>query len=149
MLAQIEAFQRGRAELGKEGDALTLSLSRVAYVVNSDSDRRAKTAIAHDYYSRFDNVYTGPGIVKHGAIAPLPRQQSLQELGENLLICTPSEMVDQLGPYMEAGVDRFVLNINFGAEQSETLESIQCFAEEVMPHFSQSRASDVPVKQAV
>jgi hypothetical protein len=28
------------------------------------------------------------------------------------------------------------MNVNFGVEQSEILESIQCFAEEVMPHFS-------------
>ncbi len=36
----------------------------------------------------------------------------------------------------EAGVDRFIMNVNFGVEQNEVLESIQCFAEEVMPHFA-------------
>ena len=149
MLDQVAAFQRGKAELGTRGESLTLSLSRVAYVVRNDSDRRAKTAIAHDYYSRFDNVYTGPGVVKHGAILPLPRKQTMEELAENLLICTPAEMVDKLGPYMEAGVDRFILNINFGAGQEETLESIQCFAEEVMPHFTERVTSAQPVMKAV
>jgi hypothetical protein len=44
-------------------------------------------------------------------------------------------MIDKLAPYAEAGVDRVILNANFGASQTETLEAIQCFAEEVMPHF--------------
>ncbi len=135
MLAQIDAFQRGRAECGDAGADLTLSISRVAFVARNETDRNAKIDIAHGYYSRFDNVYTGPGIVERGAIKPLPRSQTVEELAENLLICTPSEMIDRLAPYAEAGVDRFILNINFGAGQSETLESIQCFAEEVMPHF--------------
>ncbi len=149
MLDQVAAFQRGKAEAGSKGNDLTLSLSRVAYVVHEDVDRRAKTALAHDYYSRFDNVYTGPGIVERGAIAPLPRKQSMQELAENLLICTPSEMVDKLAPYAEAGIDRFILNINFGADQQETLDGIQCFAEEVMPHFSNRGSRSVPAVKAV
>ena len=75
-------------------------------------------------------------------IAPLPREQTIEELDQSLLICTASEMVDKLGPYAEAGIDRVILNINFGAAQSETLDCIQCFAEEVMPHFSGARASE-------
>jgi hypothetical protein len=41
-----------------------------------------------------------------------------------------------LAPYAEAEVDRFMMNINFGVSQTETLESIKLFAEEVMPHFT-------------
>ena len=63
------------------------------------------------------------------------RKMTVEQTAENLTICTPSEMIDKLAPYAEAGVDRFIMNINFGVEQSEVLESIQCFAEEVMPHF--------------
>jgi hypothetical protein len=43
------------------------------------------------YYSRFDNLFSGPGIVERGRIAPLPRTQSIEELAENLLICTATE----------------------------------------------------------
>jgi hypothetical protein len=32
------------------------------------------------------------------------------------------------------------MNVNFGVEQAEILESMQCFAEEVMPHFDASPA---------
>lgn len=135
MLDQINAFHRGKQELGEAGRHLTLSLSRVAYVARTEADRQKQTERANDYYSRFDNVYTGPGQVDAGMIAPLPRKQTMEQLAENLLICTPAEMIDKLAPYAEAGVDRVILNPNFGAEQAETLDMIQCFAEEIMPHF--------------
>ena len=69
-------------------------------------------------------------------IKPLPRKQTVDELADSLLICTPQEMIDKLAPYADAGVDRVILNINFGASQSETLDCIQQFAEDVMPHFN-------------
>ncbi len=142
MLDQVAAFRRGKAELGAAGDHLTLSLSRVAFATKNAADAQAKIQAANDYYSRFDNVFTGPGIVESGMIAPLPRKQSAAELAESLLICSPAEMTDKLAPYAEAGVDRVILNVNFGAGQSETLESIQRFAEEVMPHVSNRAAAN-------
>ena len=136
MLDQVAAFQRGKAALGPEGTDLTLSLSRVAMVAKTPADRDRLIVQADDYYSRFDNVFTGPGIVNAGMIEPLPRDQTAQELGESLLICTPQEMIDKLAPYQEAGVDRVILNANFGAEQAETLDALACFAEDVMPEFT-------------
>ncbi len=141
MLGQVDAFERGKAELGDAGRDLTLSLSRVAFITKDEADRQAKTQAAYEYYSRFDNVFTGPGIVSHGMIAPLPRKQTIDELAESLLICTPTEMIDKLAPYVEAGIDRVILNMNFGASQVETLESIQCFAEDVMPYFADRTCS--------
>lgn len=136
MLDQVNAFHRGKQELGEDGEHLTLSLSRVAFVSHTATDRQKKVELAHDYYSRFDNVFTGPGIVENGMIKSLPRKMTVQQTAENLTINTPSEMLDKLAPYAEAGVDRFIMNVNFGVAQAEILESIQCFAEEVMPHFT-------------
>ncbi len=136
MLDQVDAFNRGKQERGAAGAGQTLSLSRVTFMSHSAADRKRKIALAHDYYSRFDNVFTGPGIVEHGMIKPLPRNMTLEQTAENLTICTPAEMIDKLAPYAEAGVDRFIMNVNFGVEHGEILESIQCFAEEVMPHFT-------------
>ena len=45
-------------------------------------------------------------------------------------------MVDKLAPYAELGIDRVILNVNFGVGQRETMDTISGFAEEVMPHFS-------------
>ncbi|MFT5505184.1 MAG: alkanesulfonate monooxygenase SsuD [Gammaproteobacteria bacterium] len=136
MLDQVNAFTQGKAELGEAGEGLTLSLSRVTFLSNSDKDQRRKVELAHDYYSRFDNVFTGPGIVKNGLIEPLPRDMTVEQTAENLTICTASEMIDKLGPYAEAGVDRFIMNVNFGVEQAEVLDSIEAFAQDVMPHFA-------------
>ena len=135
LLDQVGAFIRAKSEMGAAGSHLTLSLSRVAFVSPTPADRQAKIEQAYDYYKRFDNVFTGPGIVKAGMIEALPRKQTVQELGESLLICTPQEMVDKLVPYAELGIDRVILNMNFGVCQAETLDNIACFAEEVMPHF--------------
>ena len=136
MLEQVAAFRRGKEELGAAGRELTLSRSRVAFVARDAADREAKIRAAYDYYSRFDNVFTGPGIVEAGMIAPLPRKQGLEALAESLLICTAPEMVDKLGPYAEAGIDRVILNVNFGASQADTLACLETFAAEVMPHFA-------------
>lgn len=148
MLAQVEAFRRGKAELGEAGRDLTLSLSRVAFLTKDETDRRAKIEAAYDYYSRFDNVFTGPGSVDKGMIVPLPRKQTVEELADSLLICTSAEMIDKLGPYAEAGIDRVILNVNFGASQAETLDCIQAFAEEVMPHFAGHRPPTGTVEAA-
>jgi len=136
MLDQVNAFTRAKQEMADDGKHLTLSMSRVAFLSRTDSDRAAKIQLAHDYYGRFDNVFTGPGIVDKGMIRPMERKMSIDQTASNLTICTTSEMIDKLGPYAEAGVDRFIMNINFGVSQAEILESIQCFAEEVMPCFS-------------
>ena len=136
LIDQVEAFNRGKEELGSVGQHLTLTLSRVAHVATNAKERQRKLEAAHHYYGRFDNVFTGPGIVEHGVIKPLPSKSSVEELGESLLICTPSEMIDKLGPYAELGIDRVILNVNFGLDAQETLDCVQCFAEEVMPHFA-------------
>lgn len=136
MLDQVASFTRARDEMGDAGKHLSLSLSRVAFVADSKSDRRRKVEQAHDYYGRFDNVFTGPGRVNNGMIEALPREMTLEQTEENLTICTAAEMIDKLGPYSDAGVNRFIMNVNFGMSQQETLDCIQCFAEEVMPHFT-------------
>ena len=136
MLDQVEAFNRGKQELGESGEALTLSLSRVTFLSDNKIDQRRKVEQAHDYYSRFDNVFTGPGIVENGMIKPLPRDMTVEQTQENLTICGVNEMIDKLGLYADAGVDRLIMNVNFGMSQSETLETLERFAEQVMPHFT-------------
>lgn len=142
LLDQVGAFNRAKGDMGTGGDHLTLSLSRVAHIASSQSERQRKVDAAHYYYGRFDNVYTGPGLIRNGKIAELPCKTPVDELGESLLICTPQEMVDKLAPYAELGIDRVILNFNFGLDPQDTLDAIQCFAEEVMPHF------DIPTATA-
>jgi alkanesulfonate monooxygenase SsuD/methylene tetrahydromethanopterin reductase-like flavin-dependent oxidoreductase (luciferase family) len=139
MLGQVNSFHRAKAEMGEAGAHLTLSLSRVTWLARNEAEKRRMVRMAFDYYSRFDNVYTGPGIVKGGDIAPLPRKQTIEELEENLVICTRDEMIDKLAIYHEAGVDEIILNQNVGASNEATLDNMRAIAEEVMPHFSARR----------
>ncbi len=136
MLDQVDGFNRAKQELGQKGEDLSLSLSRVAFISKNEKDKKEKLEMAYEYYSRFDNVFTGPGKVSHGMIDILPRKQSMEELNESLLICSVEEMIDKLSPYEEIGIDRLILNMNFGASQQDTMTSIQQFAEKVIPHFS-------------
>ena len=108
----------------------------MCWLARDEADKRAKLELANDYYARFDNVFTGPGEIESGAIARLPRTQTLEELETNLLICTRDEFIDQLAVYEEAGVDELILSQNIGTPNQETLENMQSIAEEVMPHFS-------------
>ena len=135
MKEQVDAFQRGRAELGKAGEHLRLALSRVCIAARDDRHARSLLERAHSYYCRFDNVFTGPGIVQNGQIAELPGTRTMEQLNENLVICTPSEMVDRLGAYAELGIDDLIVNINVGLPREEAVEVIERFAAEVMPHF--------------
>ena len=135
VIDQIDAFHRAREELGEAGADLTLSLSRIGLVTRNAEHRRRAMKAAYHYYCQFDNVFTGPGIVRRGFIEALPRAQSIEELEANLLIGPPSEIADKLALYAERDVDRFVLNPNFGASQPEMLDTISCFGEEIVPLF--------------
>ena len=136
LVDQVSSFNKAKNEMGRFGKDLTLSLSRVAFLAQSEKEKEERIKEAHTYYSRFDNVYTGPGIVENGMIRPLPRNQTIDELAESLLICTKQEMIEKLKPYAELGIDRVILNINFGSNAKKILDSLQRFAEDVMTHFS-------------
>lgn len=132
---QVDAHKEAKAEMGDEGRDLRLMLSRIIYCAESEVDARSKLEQAHEYYSRFDNVYTGPGVVRDGCVAALPRSQTIEELNNNILIATPDKMVDKLGEYYERGIDELILSSNIGQSQPETIDMLERFAVEVMPHF--------------
>lgn len=136
LVGQVAAHKQAKIELGDDGAHLTISLSRVGLVAHDAAQRRRRVEAAHAYYGRFDNVFTGPGIVDHGMIRPLPRSQSIEDLAESLLVGTPEELIEKLAVYDELGVDRVIVNPNIGLPQAETLETIEAFAELVMPHFT-------------
>jgi alkanesulfonate monooxygenase SsuD/methylene tetrahydromethanopterin reductase-like flavin-dependent oxidoreductase (luciferase family) len=136
MKQQVAAFFRGKHALGDAGKHLRLALSRVCCVAQNDADAGKKLQLAYEYYGRFHNVFSGPGIVENGAIRPLPLKQSLEEFKQNVMVCTASEMIDRLKLYEEAGIDDFIMNVNVGHSQQESLDAVHRFAAEVMPWFN-------------
>jgi alkanesulfonate monooxygenase SsuD/methylene tetrahydromethanopterin reductase-like flavin-dependent oxidoreductase (luciferase family) len=135
MRQQVAAFMTGKASLGEAGGHLRLALSRVCCVAKNAADANRKLELAYQYYGRFHNVFTGPGIVDRGAIAPLPLKQTLEQFRQNIIVCPAAEMVDRLKVYEELGIDDFIMNVNIGHSQEESLESIERFAADVMPWF--------------
>ena len=135
LLERANAFKEGCAEIGEKGKLLKLSMQRMAYAAKDDKDAKEKNRLAYEYYKRFDNMFTGPGIVKKGLIEPLPREQTLEELTENLLICTPPEMIDKLVKYAEAGVDEIIISAGFGQSQEDMIESMHRIGDKIIPHF--------------
>lgn len=131
---QVNAFHRGKALAGP-GCTSRLSLQRGLYLARDDADARDKIARAHRYYESFDNVFGGPGIVEHGIIRPLPRKQTVEELGQNVLICGAAEMIDRLSGYAELGIDEVIASSNFGQPQEETLDMMARLGAEVLPHL--------------
>lgn len=132
--SQVDAFRRGRARSphGKN----RLALQRGVYLVRSAGERRRMVEQAHEYYKSFDNVFGGPGIVDRGIVRPLPRAQTVEELGANIVICERDEMVDRLAHYAQLGIDEVIVTSNFGQPQAETLEMMSRFAADVMPHLT-------------
>jgi alkanesulfonate monooxygenase SsuD/methylene tetrahydromethanopterin reductase-like flavin-dependent oxidoreductase (luciferase family) len=146
MREQVDAFNRGKAACGESGRDLRLAVMRVCSVAKDDADARRKLDLAYDYYGRFHNVFTGPGIVERGAIKPLPLNQSKHELRQSLLICTASEMVDRLKAYEELGVNELIVNGNIGHDNQESLDALERFAADVMPHFSTAAPASSPLE---
>ena len=136
LLEQVAAFHRGRAE-GPGGNRL--SVQRGVYLVRDRAERQRMLARAFEYYKRFDNVFGGPGLVDQGVVRPLPRAQTIEELGANILICEAGEMVDRLAEYEALGIDDVIVTSNFGQPQGETLAMMERFAAEVMPQFRGKR----------
>lgn len=136
LLEQVSAFRRGKAESAGGAPDSRLSLQRAVYLARDEADAKEKLQLAYDYYKRFDNVFTGPGLVNDGGIKALPRVQSIEEMGQNLLICTREKMIDQLGLYAEAGIDEVIMTSNFGQSQADSLDMIRRFGEQIIPHFS-------------
>ncbi|HEV7610375.1 MAG TPA: LLM class flavin-dependent oxidoreductase [Steroidobacteraceae bacterium] len=147
MREQVDAFTRGKAACGESGRNLRLAVMRVCCVAKDDADVRRKLDLAYDYYGRFQNVFTGPGIVEQGVIKALPLKQSKDDLRESLLICTASEMIDRLKAYEELGVDELIVNGNIGHDNQESLDALERFAADVMPCFSAAKTRG-PIMQA-
>lgn len=138
LLSRVNAFKEGCEILGEKGKLLKLSMQRMAYLAKDDNDAKEKIKMAYEYYKRFDNMFTGPGKVKEGNVEPLRREQSLEELKENLLICTLNEMIDKLSIYAETGVDEVILSSSFGQSHNDLIQSMQRIGENVIPYFKKS-----------
>ena len=140
LLERVNAFKEGQRDAGENGKLIRLSMQRMAYAAKDENDAKEKNLLAYEYYKRFDNMYTGPGIVNKGLIEPLPRAQTLEEMTENLIICPINEMIDKLSAYAESGVDEMIISAGFGQSQEDMIESMYRISEHIIPHFKAQKS---------
>ena len=140
LLERVNAFKEGQQDAGENGKLIRLSMQRMAYAAKDENDAKEKNLLAYEYYKRFDNMYTGPGIVNKGLIEPLPRAQTLEEMTENLIICPINEMIDKLSAYAESGVDEMIISAGFGQNQEDMIESMYRISEHIIPHFKAQKS---------
>ena len=140
LLERVNAFKEGQQDAGENGKLIRLSMQRMAYAAKDEIDAKEKNLLAYEYYKRFDNMYTGPGIVNKGLIEPLPRAQTLEEMTENLIICPINEMIDKLSAYAESGVDEMIISAGFGQSQEDMIESMYRISEHIIPHFKAQKS---------
>ena len=140
LLERVNAFKEGQQDAGENGKLIRLSMQRMAYAAKDENDAKEKNLLAYEYYKRFDNMYTGPGIVNKGLIEPLPRAQTLEEMTENLIICPINEMIDKLSAYAESGVDEMIISAGFGQSQEDMIESMYRISEHIIPHFKAQKS---------
>ena len=140
LLERVNAFKEGQQDAGENGKLIRLSMQRMAYAAKDENDAKEKNLLAYEYYKRFDNMYTGPGIVNKGLIEPLPRAQTLEEMTENLIICPINEMIDKLSAYAESGVDEMIISAGFGQSQEDMIESMYRISEHIIPHFKEQKS---------
>jgi alkanesulfonate monooxygenase SsuD/methylene tetrahydromethanopterin reductase-like flavin-dependent oxidoreductase (luciferase family) len=138
---QVEAFKRGKAGSVRPSGDQRLAVMRVCCVARDDADAQRKLDLAYDYYGRFHNVYSGPGLVERGSIKHLPLKQTKEQLRDSLLICTAAEMIDRLASYESLGIDELIINVNIGLSGAEALDALEMFGEDVLPQLRSVHAA--------
>ena len=109
----------------------------VSYMCHSEMEKRERIQMAHAFMGRFENVMAVRAwSTTDGSRAALPAAH--RPAGKGPADTAKQEMIDKLAAYDEMGVDRIIMNVNFGCDPHETMDSIQYFAEEVMPHFAKT-----------
>ncbi len=91
----------------------------------SEAEERAKLELANDYYGRFDNVFTGPGIVENGAIRPLPLKQTMEEFSSRSSSARRRKWSTGSAYITMLGVNEIIMNLNIGHSNDEAMECME------------------------
>lgn len=144
---QVDSFKEGAALSGSQRKP-SISMLRLGYCAATEDEAHGKLLQAYEYYRHFDNMFKTSGSVGNGRISAIDIPDTLEEVEKALLVGTPSQMIDKLAKYEEVGLDEITFNMSFGFDGQETLDSLQRFAEEVMPHFSKGQKVQDGAKDA-
>ncbi|WP_031464533.1 LLM class flavin-dependent oxidoreductase [Sciscionella sediminilitoris] len=96
-----------------------------------------EAALAREPY--FNSLFQSDGEVHEGFVHPYhkPGTQppTAEELWQNLVFGTPSQVIEKLHRYEQAGTDVFLYGATFGVPHELEMRSLELFAEQVIPAF--------------
>jgi len=127
---QIAFYEDSLDEFGMDREDNQVVLMRDCFV--ADSLKEARETIEpyllklYKMYARWGQTYMDEHEV----------EVDYDELEEKFVIGTPEDCIDQLETYEKLGVDQVLIRCQFpGQPQEPTLETLERFGNEVIPHF--------------
>lgn len=141
VVAQAQAFQRGREKADSCGIGTQLSMLIMLFVTDRQEQKDRMLEHALGRHRRFTNVFGGPGEVTAGEIKPYDVDMSLADIERNLIIGPAEQCVERLKEYEALGIDNMQLNMSFGGSHRDIMESLDTFATKVMPEFDSDSAA--------
>lgn len=135
-----EAFHDARADQPHDGDKQEIGILRAAYASNDERDLMdAGVALIRNHRINQRLHYFTQNADPRGYVAPDPwdDEPTPSEARDNTICGTPKECIDKVAEYESLGVDRLLLQFDFGAPHEQAMEAMTCFAEEVMAPYRQ------------
>lgn len=144
--AEVESLAERRdnavAEVGS-GFHPQMAVLRDTCVYDDEKDRDVpvRAQLTHGRY--FNSLFRTDGDVRNGWVQPVDSSQGESdpdEVWENHVFGTPSQVVDKLKAYEAVGTDVFLYGATFGLDHAAERRSLELFIDQVMPAFAQSEA---------
>ena len=131
----VQAFRDGAAEANQGPRPQQISMGTWVYVAKNEAEIREKLEMAYANHRRFMNLYTTPGKVQGGVVEPIEIEESVESVGETLVIGTPEFCVDKILEYRGLGIDHLMIRKHFGPPHQDIMGSLDRFAEHVLPRL--------------
>jgi alkanesulfonate monooxygenase SsuD/methylene tetrahydromethanopterin reductase-like flavin-dependent oxidoreductase (luciferase family) len=142
---QAEVFHRKREELGISREDIKLSVLTPSYTSEDAADVREKAEAVmrrnriHQHLMNYDETMTD--LANYKEPGPAPNEPSIDDVIERTMIDRPEALREKAERVFEAGVDQIQLHVAWGLDAPEAIQSMECFAGNVLGHFAPAAAA--------
>jgi alkanesulfonate monooxygenase SsuD/methylene tetrahydromethanopterin reductase-like flavin-dependent oxidoreductase (luciferase family) len=132
---RVGAYLDGLEKIGKPRDATRIGIARSITIVRNEAERKKALERRKDTFKRIGAIaYRKPGTPQPGHDDPDLAND------DSALLGTPREIIDRINVLAEAGAGYLLLTMS-----SISPESVQQFAEEIMPHVTSRKTERAAV----
>jgi len=132
----IDAFRRGQKEAAPTDEPQRISVHQTIYVTNDKADIEEKKRINHYNYRLWSNHFFTPGTVIKGITVPIEVKETVDDVGKGVIIGEPEYCIERILELKEFGFDQINFRTDFGLNHSDTMASMDRFANDVLPHLN-------------